>query len=152
MTYPKSREEVTGKMKRAGINSQHTVSELGEVEIIMSDKTGTLTKNQLNLVAICADASVTYPSRDESTKDQSIGEYLLDKTDFIKCIFLCHGCAKKSAQKDQKQAQVLTGANLDELAILRGLEEAKACQLAQRAHNSISIIDEKEGHELFNTI
>ena len=102
MTYPKSREEVTGKMKRAGINSQHIVSELGEVEIIMSDKTGTLTKNQLNLVAICADASVTYPSRDESTKDQSIGEYLLDKTDFIKCIFLCHGCDKKSAQKDQK--------------------------------------------------
>ena len=40
MTYLKE-----GQIRHASINSQYSIEDLGEVEFIMSDKTGTLTKN-----------------------------------------------------------------------------------------------------------
>ena len=36
-------------------NSLNLIENLAEVEYIMSDKTGTLTKNELTFVAICSD-------------------------------------------------------------------------------------------------
>ena len=41
-------------------NSLNLIENLAEVEYIMSDKTGTLTKNELTFVAICSDENTYY--------------------------------------------------------------------------------------------
>ena len=144
----------------------------------MTDKTGTLTKNQLSLTALCADATVTYVSQKYSNHELrrqnsinsartssarqslpgaippqqasdhlSLDEYMQDKTDFVKCILLCHECTKKTEGTDNERKEVLTGTNLDEQALINGLEEAKCGRFAARSPDSISIIM-KDGDEL----
>ncbi len=42
-----------GRHEQATMNSLNLMENLGEVQYIMSDKTGTMTKNELTLVAAC---------------------------------------------------------------------------------------------------
>ena len=41
------------------MNSLNLIENLGEVEYMLTDKTGTLTKNVLTLVAACADSKAS---------------------------------------------------------------------------------------------
>ena len=78
------------------MNSLNLLENLAEVQYIMSDKTGTLTKNELTFVAVCASVDSSYLLGDvmtsEETKKQDIQTYLADKEDFLKCLTLCHDC------------------------------------------------------------
>ena len=42
------------------MNSLNLIENLGEVEYMLTDKTGTLTKNALTLVATCADSKTSF--------------------------------------------------------------------------------------------
>lgn len=55
-----------GCIDHAKMNSLNLIENLGEVEYLMSDKTGTLTKNDLTLVAVCCSANISF------MKDQSV--------------------------------------------------------------------------------
>ena len=45
--------KVLGRMDQPKMNSLNLIENLGEIEYLLSDKTGTLTKNSLSLVAAC---------------------------------------------------------------------------------------------------
>ena len=85
-----------GTIDTAKMNSLNLLENLAEVQYIMSDKTGTLTKNELTFVAVCASVNSSYlcgeVSTFEETKKQDMGTYLSDKEDFLKCLTLCHDC------------------------------------------------------------
>ena len=49
-----------GREEQAKMNSLNLMENLGEVQYIMSDKTGTMTKNELTLVAACCKDSSYY--------------------------------------------------------------------------------------------
>lgn len=49
-----------GRHEQAKINSLNLMENLAEVEYVMSDKTGTMTKNELTLVALCCDVDTYF--------------------------------------------------------------------------------------------
>ena len=49
-----------GRIDNAKMNSLNLIENLGEVQYIMSDKTGTLTKNELTLVAAACDTESAF--------------------------------------------------------------------------------------------
>ena len=49
-------------LNRLKMNSLNLIEDLGEVDYLMTDKTGTLTKNNLTLVAACADPDSSFVS------------------------------------------------------------------------------------------
>lgn len=48
------------RLDHAKTNSLNLLENLAEVEYIMSDKTGTLTQNELTFIAVCADENSSY--------------------------------------------------------------------------------------------
>ena len=82
-------------------NSLNLIENLAEVEYIMSDKTGTLTKNELTFVAVCSDVNsyhlkgrtmdISNPDNVKET-DQTLGQYVQNYSDFLKCLTICHDC------------------------------------------------------------
>ena len=97
-------DRATGSVESAKLNSLNLLENLGEIEYIMSDKTGTLTQNELTFVAACCDAKSSFlydevrtqatasSSEEEREKIESIGEYLGSHKDFLRCLALCHDC------------------------------------------------------------
>jgi len=57
MTYLNSSK---GQIESAKMNSLNLIENLGEVDYIMSDKTGTLTKNELTFAAVCCEEGSSY--------------------------------------------------------------------------------------------
>lgn len=84
MTHPKVGEK-PGPIQQARMNSLNLIENLGEVEYLMTDKTGTLTKNALTLVAASANPNTSFMfekmttfgvDQDESKVDMTLGQYL----------------------------------------------------------------------------
>ena len=98
-----------GRADSCKINSLNLIENMAEVSYIMSDKTGTMTKNELTFVAACADEQGSHrfgktylaAGRNERVVEQPLSDYMRDKTEFVKCIKICHDCTILS-MKDKK--------------------------------------------------
>ena len=62
MAFGKRGIKESDPLERPKIHSLNLIEDLGEVEYLMTDKTGTLTKNSLSLVAACADSQESFVS------------------------------------------------------------------------------------------
>ena len=62
MTHVTVEKTLTDSLNRLKMNSLNLIEDLGEVEYLMTDKTGTLTKNELTLAAACADPDHSFVS------------------------------------------------------------------------------------------
>lgn len=56
LAFGKRGIEDSDQLERPKVNSLNLIEDLGEAEYLLTDKTGTLTKNCLSLAAVCADS------------------------------------------------------------------------------------------------
>ena len=84
-----------GRADSCKINSLNLIENMAEVSYIMSDKTGTMTKNELTFVAACADEHASHRfakthvvngKNVDSVTDETLGDYLKDKSEFNRCV------------------------------------------------------------------
>ena len=124
-----------GRIEHATTNSLNLLENLAEVEYIMSDKTGTLTQNNLSLVAVCCDETSSFMfgkkfdkievgEGSEETTACTLGEYAKKAEwagEMIRCMTLCHDCSiieiKDSTDKLVRKETM--GASLDEQCFLK---------------------------------
>ena len=132
----KSNERL-GTVETAQMNSLNLIENLGEVEYIMSDKTGTLTKNALTLAAAyCCEQDKTGTAYMDK---KTLGEYLNNKSEFLQCLLLCHDCTILELPTKDGMKKLLTGASLDEQCLLNAVHETKVAAFKQRTANTIEI-------------
>lgn len=62
MTHMVVEKTFKDSLNRLKMNSLNLIEDLGEVDYLMTDKTGTLTKKNLTLVAACADPDSSFVS------------------------------------------------------------------------------------------
>ena len=140
-----------GRVEQAKMNSLNLLENLAEVQYLMSDKTGTLTKNELTLVAVCTKEDSyflkgqSYSAGGKRGEEQgtmtTMGEYLSDQTDFLKCLKLCHDCTMLSISGTGPVAkkEVLTGASLDEQCLLKSVAQEKVASFKGRSAKTMLI-------------
>ena len=137
------------RIEQTKMNSLNLTENLAEIEFIMSDKTGTLTKNELTLVAACCDSQSSFLlgkiTRDENglqvKQEGSLMDYLQDKIDFLTCLLICHDCTILEVPiSENKTKRMLSGPSLDEQCLLQSVHSMKGVgEFKQRTAWSLTI-------------
>ena len=133
-----------GRIDSCKVNSLNLIENMAEIKYIMSDKTGTMTKNELTFVSVCASEKSSHclgttTTEGSADKTESIGDYLMDKVDFIKCVQLCHDCTILNLNEKGKQKKLLTGSSLDEISLLNSVKKNKVAEVEGREGDVINV-------------
>lgn len=90
--------------------------ELGNINHLMCDKTGTLTKNELIFKSFCVDGTIFDESVTELQEFRHKEKDSLNFQNFMRCLCICHDVL---ILRDKDGRKNLSGASQDELVLLQ---------------------------------
>lgn len=140
-------------MKRAKCNTLNLHEEIGQLDYLFCDKTGTLTKNELVFRAIALPngnraqwANNAYHFRDmkeKLIKQQSDWNYI---EDFFRCINLNHECISVES-KYKPNGLAYNGPSIDECCLLDMSALTDIIEFKERDATHMRIVDKRRGKE-----
>lgn len=116
-----------------GVRSSNLCQELGLVSNIFSDKTGTLTRNEMKLVKFIVDGQmydIGAGSTDSLMREKSSRAAKL--RDFVKCLTVCHTVVREKDGTYRAESP-------DELALVEGVA-GYDCSLQERGTASMNVV------------
>lgn len=123
------------EIKSCQVQNMSLLEDLGRVNFLFCDKTGTLTKNELKFKKWCCDG-VEEPHLDENGPQVHQGRY----ANLLRCMVLCHDVVVITLpDKDGKVIPQKSGASQDELCFLEMLEDRGLAKLVSRDSHSITV-------------
>uniref|UniRef100_A0AAQ5XAQ3 Phospholipid-transporting ATPase n=1 Tax=Amphiprion ocellaris TaxID=80972 RepID=A0AAQ5XAQ3_AMPOC len=113
--------------ERAVVNTSDLNEELGQVEYVFTDKTGTLTENNMEFIECCVDGHVYVPGREAETRGPATEHEEL----FFRALCLCHTVQVKEEETvdgikhgihQGKSTSFYISSSPDEVALVEGMK------------------------------
>lgn len=118
------------------VQSLQLIEELGQIEYIFCDKTGTLTKNELEFRAISVNGKLYQGQENTICEDLKADEQDVRYQNFFKCIALNHDVITITNPKGEK---VYSGSSQDELVLLEMAKKTKYSSFREKDTATISV-------------
>lgn len=129
----------------AAARNSALVEELGQVEYVFSDKTGTLTANEMRFAYCCIQHNVVGPFHDDAAADSSRGVIhmkgllhsesprQLEAREFLEFLAVCHTVFV------DESSRTYNGESPDEVALVKGAQMVDVELVARRASSTGSV-------------
>lgn len=156
--------------KPAIAKTSDLVEELGQVQIIFSDKTGTLTKNEMIFCKCSIDNVIVVTNSNESSKNNKetskthINEKCSSLTmkrhinpkinyDFFTCVTVCHNAyvdtnSITSGGKERKDKSLYMSSSPDEVALLEGAQQFNFVFI-NKTTDTVEIMDNMNKNQIY---
>lgn len=145
----------------ASVNNSALAEDLGQIEYVLSDKTGTLTENKMKFRSMMSSEGHCYSVDDNTLAAACTASETKDDTRrLLQCLLMCNSVEKaQTAVTDRDSSAAVahedgwTSPSPDEVAIVNGAIMAGA-QLLSRSRTSITIMlnDLQESFEILYTV
>lgn len=137
-------DDVSGEMIRSRVQSMQLPEELGCVNHIFCDKTGTLTKNELEFRGISFKGNLCQGHDTKKILQQVYQHNNLTAELLFKCFVLCHDVIPMQV----KGQTVMSGTSQDELIVIDVSRQSLYFTLNKRDSESIVLKDNQDGSEI----
>lgn len=132
MCYPVQIQPGEYELKSCQVQNYSLHEDLGQIDYLFCDKTGTLTKNELvfNKWSCCG---IEDPENSRKSDSDSF-------KDLLRCIVLCHDVLLISLEgKDGEMVEQKSGSSQDELCLLEMVEKKRLASMVSRDATSITV-------------